>query len=218
MSTQITHDIKERVKEASNIHDIIGGYMTLRRAGVNYKGCCPFHSEKTSSFVVSPTKSMYKCFGCGVGGDVIKFVQDFEQVSYPEAVKILARKAGIDVPEMEMTDDDRKRMLEREALLTLNTSVWNTFRQNLMNNQTAMTYVIGRGYTQEIINTFGIGFSENTNQLTTQLTNGQKESARKLSLIKSGERGDYDQFRNRVMFAFQDVSGNVLGFTGRHID
>lgn len=216
--TTINPEFIQRIKDASNIHEVISGYMSLRRAGVNYKGCCPFHNEKTSSFIVSPTKAMYKCFGCGAGGDVIKFVQEHEQVSFFEAVKTLARRAGVDMPETEMTDDERRRVMEREGLLVLNASVWNTYRQNLMNNQAAMSYVLKRGYGQEIINAFGIGFAENTNQLTAQLSGSQKESARTLSLIKKGDRGDYDQFRNRVMFAFQDVSGNVLGFTGRHID
>ena len=216
MST-INPEIIQRVKDASNIHDIIGNYIQLRRAGVNYAGCCPFHSEDSASFIVSPTKAMFKCFGCGKSGDVITFVKEHEQLSFTEAVKSLAKRAGIDVPETEMTDDERRRMLEREAMLTLNTQVWNSFRQNLMNNPEAMKYVLSRGWGQEIINTFGIGFAPENNLLTGTLKNGQKETASKLALVKRNERGDdYDQFRQRIMFAFQDVNGNVSGFTGRH--
>lgn len=217
MST-INPEITQRVKDASNIADVIGSYIALRKAGINYKGCCPFHGEKTPSFLVSPTKGIYKCFGCGKGGDVIGFVQDHEQISFPEAVKMLARRANIDIPDVDMTDDERRRMLERESLIVTNTAAWNTFRQNLLQNKDAMAYVLSRGYTQDTINAFGIGYAETNNQLTNSLKGNQKELARKLALIKSSERGDFDAFRQRIMFAFNDISGNVLGFAGRHTD
>lgn len=212
----MNHEFNERIKDASPIGDIIGSYITLRRAGINYKGCCPFHTEATPSFLVSPTKGIYKCFGCGKGGDVISFVQEHEQVSYPEALRLLAKRANIDMPEVEITDDDRKRMLERESLLNLNTAAWAQFRQNINTNPEAMNYAVGRGYTPETINTFGIGYAETNNQLTTQFKDSQQKLAVKLGLVKEGEHGKYDSFRQRLMFAFQDLNGHIVGFAGRH--
>ena len=216
--TNIDADLTARIKDANNIHDVIGSYLTLRRAGVNYKGCCPFHTEDTASFVVSPSKGIFKCFGCGKSGDVIKFVQEHDQISFPEAVKVLAKRAGIEVKEVEMTDDQRRNALEREGLFITNGNAWNTYRQNLIQNHEALAYALKRGYGQEIINSFGIGYAENKNQLISLFKGNQIDFARKLALIKKGDRGEYDAFRNRLMFAFQDMNGNVIGFAGRHLD
>lgn len=212
----MNHEFNDRIKSESNIADVIGDYIKLRKAGINYKGCCPFHQEATPSFVVSPNKGIYTCFGCGKHGDVISFVQEHENISYTEALRILAKRANIDMPEVETSDEDRKRMLERESLLNINAAAWAQMRQNITTNPEALSYAMERGYTAETISKFGIGYAESNNQLTSTFSATQQKLAQKLGIIKEGERGKYDAFRQRLMFAFQDLNGNIIGFAGRH--
>ena len=217
---QITPELKDRIKDASNIVDIINGYVALKKHGVNYVCSCPFHTEKSSSFTVSPTKNMYKCFGCGKGGDVINFIQEHEQISYPETIKLLAKRAGIEVPEQEMSDDDRRRMNERESLRNAVNAANTHYQQKLATTPEAMKYIAGRDISPEMIALFGLGYSENANEITAMASRGgfAKLPFEKLGLIKKGEHGMYDAFRNRIMYPFHEISGNICGFTGRHID
>jgi DNA primase catalytic core len=218
--TQITPELKDRIKDASNIIDVIGQYTTLRKRGVNYVGCCPFHDEKTSSFTVSPTKNIYKCFGCGKSGDVISFIQDHEHISYPETIKVLAKRANIEVPEQEMTDEERRRMNDRESLRTAVNAAHAHYKNKLTSTPEAMKYLAGRDIEPELIGTFGLGYSENANEITAMASKGGFNTAPflKLGLIKKGDHGMFDAFRQRIMYPFYDLSGNVCGFTGRHTD
>lgn len=218
--TQITPELKDRIKDASNIVDLIGQYISLKKRGINYIGCCPFHGEKTPSFTVSPAKNSYKCFGCGVSGDVISFVQAQESLSYPETVKLLARRANIEVPEQEMSDDERRRMNEREGLRLAVTAAHNLYKNNLQQNPEAMAYIRSRDIDVDMVTLFGLGYSENKNDVTSMASGAgyNRAAFEKLGLVKKGDRGAFDAFRQRIMYPFYDMSGNLCGFTGRHID
>ena len=221
MST-ITSELKDRIKDASNIVDVIGQYITLKKRGINYIGCCPFHDEKTSSFTVSPTKNIYKCFGCGKSGDVISFVQEHEHISYPETIKLLAKRANIDVPEQEMTDDEHRRMNERESLRNAVNATHRLYINNLQQNPEAMAYVRSRDIDTEMISLFGLGYSENKNDVTFMASGAGYNMSifEKLGLVKKSDANGsrFDAFRQRIMYPFYDISGNVCGFTGRHTD
>ena len=116
----IDRETVDRIYAAANIVDIIGEYVTLKRKGVNYQACCPFHNEKTPSFVVSPSKGVYKCFGCGKGGNAVTFLMEHENITYPEALKMVAKRYGIEVKEKEMTDEEVRRNDDRESMFALN--------------------------------------------------------------------------------------------------
>ena len=130
----IDHSTVDRIYAAANIVDIIGDYVTLKKKGVNYQACCPFHNEKTPSFVVSPSKGVYKCFGCGKGGNAVTFVMEHESVSYPEALKMVAKRYGIEVEEREQTEEDVRRNNDRESMFALNGWVAEYFSKYLVSN------------------------------------------------------------------------------------
>lgn len=220
MSNSITPDLKDRIKDASNIVEVVGSYLSLRKQGVNYVGVCPFHDDKSPSMMVSPVKNMYKCFACGAGGDVIKFVQDHEHISFPEALKILAKRASIDIPEQEMTNEERQRMKERESLKNALVATHVLYKQNLLKNTEAMSYVRSREIEQEMISLFGLGYAENKNDVTAMASGAGYNKAyfEKLGLIKRKDHSTFDAFRHRIMFPFFDISGNICGFTGRHLE
>ena len=218
--TQITPELKDCIKDASNIVDIIGQYISLKKRGINHVGCCPFHDEKSSSFTVSPTKNIFKCFGCGKSGDVIEFIKEHEHISYPETIKQLAKRANIEVPEQEMSNEERARMQERDSLRMAVNSTWSLYKQNLLQNPEAMIYVRSRDIDADMVALFGLGYSENKNDVTAMASGSgfNKAIFEKLGLIKKGEHGSYDSFRNRIMYPFFDLSGNICGFTGRHTE
>lgn len=159
----IDRETVDRIYAAANIVDIIGEYVTLKRKGVNYQACCPFHNEKTPSFVVSPSKGVYKCFGCGKGGNAVTFLMEHENITYPEALKMVAKRYGIEVKEKEMTDEEVRRNDDRESMFALNGWAADYFADYLHHEtegmSVGMTYFRQkRGMTDATIKKFGLGF------------------------------------------------------------
>ena len=222
MSYYIDDDTIERVRSSNNIVDIVSEYLTLKRTGSNYVGICPFHSEKTPSFTVSDTKQFYHCFGCGEGGDVISFIMKKENLSFPEAVKFLADKAGIPLKEKEFKKN--KELENKKAkLYEINREAARYFYKNLKANNQALFYLKQRAIDKRTATVFGLGFADRSwDSLYSYLTRkGYKEAdIEKAGLIikKKGKDGYYDRFRNRIIFPIIDTRGRVIAFGGRVID
>ena len=215
----------DRIYAAANIVDIIGDYVTLKKKGVNYQACCPFHNEKTPSFVVSPSKGVYKCFGCGKGGNAVTFIMEHESISYPDALKIVAKRYGIEVEEREQTEEDVRRNNNRESMFTLNGWAAEYFSKYLLNNTEGKSIGLSyfsqkRGFTDATIRKFGLGFCSARGDAMTQaaLASGYKEEfllSTGLSLKRDSDGRLYDRFRDRVMFPVHNISGRVVAFGGR---
>ena len=159
----IDRETVDRIYAAANIVDIIGEYVTLKRKGVNYQACCPFHNEKTPSFVVSPSKGVYKCFGCGKGGNAVTFLMEHENMTYPEALKAVAKRYGIEVREKEMTPEEVARNDNRESMFVVNSWAAEYFSNYLLHEtegmSVGMTYFRQkRGFSDATIKKFGLGF------------------------------------------------------------
>ena len=221
MIDQVTID---RIYAAADIVDVIGDFVTLRRQGANYQACCPFHTEKTPSFVVSPAKGVFKCFGCGKGGNVINFVMEHEGMNYVDAIKYLGRKYNIEVHEKERTPEEIKRNDNRESMMVLNGWAADYFKNAL--TQTAdgrnigLSYFRERGFTDATIEKFGLGYCpEGYSTFSTAALNaGFKEEfllGTGLSFKRDGYEELTDRFYGRVMFPIHTVSGRVLAFGGR---
>jgi DNA primase len=152
----------DRIYATADIVEVISDYVTLRKKGVNYQACCPFHNEKTPSFVVSPSKGVYKCFGCGKGGNAITFVMEHESLSYAEALKTVARKYGIEVQEREMTNEDKERENRRESMMAVNDFAAKYFVNEMTRTDegrsVALSYLRGRGVSDEMIARFQLGY------------------------------------------------------------
>lgn len=222
MSTKIPQDIKDKVKDRADIVDIIGKSVKLTKKGRNHIGCCPFHAEKTASMSVSAQKGIYKCFGCGAAGDVIKFVQDIERISYPEAIKFLANYYHIEIPTIEQTPEEIAKEKQRESVFIVLNESQNQFVKNLQENEAANAYLIeNRQLTPEIIERFQIGFAKPENQITSEFP---KRGYSFDTLLASGMMGisekgfQYDTFRSRITFPYIDLHGRPVGFTGRITD
>ena len=192
-----------------------------KRSGSNLFGLCPFHSEKTPSFSVAPDKQIYHCFGCGKGGSVIGFIMEIENLSFPDAVAFLARRAGMPMPEV----DDDGASKRRERILSLNREAARFFHEQLKTpeGQIARDYIARRGLSGRTVTNFGLGFAPNTWSSLTDAMKRRGYSERELfeaGLVRQGRsgRGVYDTFRNRLMFPVIDVRGNVIGFSGRILD
>ena len=215
----------DKIFESIKIEEIIGDFVSLKKKGVNYIGNCPFHNEKTPSFTVSPTKGIYKCFGCGVGGNAVKFIMEIEHYSYPEALKFIAKKYNIEIIEKELTNAQKKKQGEKEALYII-TQFANTFFQDTLwqkdeGKLIAMTYFKERGFEEETIKKFELGYSGKTKDSLTQ--NAIKSGFEKNILINSGlsinttNKKYIDRFHERVIFPIHSFSGRVLGFGGRSL-
>ena len=152
----------ERIKDASNIVDVVSEFVTLRKSGSNYKGLCPFHNEKTPSFYVSPARGTCHCFGCGKGGNAVSFIMEHEQMTYPEALRWLAHKYNIEIKERELTDDEKREQSERESMFIINEWVSNYFEDILHNNDDGvaigMQYFRTRGFRDDVIRKFKLGY------------------------------------------------------------
>lgn len=210
----------EEVRMRNDIVDVISGYVKLQKKGSNYFGLCPFHNEKSPSFSVSPSKQMYYCFGCGAGGNAITFVMEYENYTFPEALKMLADRAGVKLPEVEYSKEERARADLRSTLLEINKLAANYFYYQLNQPQgkVGYDYLRKRGLTDETLKHFGLGFSNKTsNDLYQYLrSKGYKDDILKeTGLVTLDERGTYDKFWNRVMFPILDVNSRVIGFGGR---
>ncbi len=213
-------DIIEEVRSRNDIVDVISQYVSLKKKGANYFGLCPFHNEKSPSFSVSPSKQMYYCFGCGAGGNVITFVMEYENYSFVEAVKYLADRAGITLPEMEDSREARAQRDLKNTLLEINRLAANYFYYQLKQPQgrPGYEYLKNRKLTDETITHFGLGFA---NKVPDDLYRYMRSKGYSDSILKETglffieERGARDKFWNRVMFPILDVNNRVIGFGGR---
>ncbi|MDC0231430.1 DNA primase [Aureispira] len=208
----------QTIFETVKVEDIIEDFIKLTRRGVNYIGLCPFHNEKTPSFTVSPAKNIYKCFGCGEGGNAVNFIMNLEQMTYPEALRYLANKYNIEVEEDQMTDEQMAQIKLSDSLYVVNQFAQEHFMEQLFETDygkgVGLSYFKQRGFREETIRKFGLGFANGgTNDMMQQaLKNGYEEEVlEKAGLIKNKR----DFFRNRVQFPIHNVSGKVIGFGGR---
>ena len=211
----IPQDKIDEIKSVADIVSVIGDYVELKRAGSNYVGLCPFHNEKTPSFSVSPSKGIFHCFGCGVGGDVISFIMQKEGLSYPEAIKFLADKLGILV---ETNEVNKEKYEHRKKLFEINNEAKLFYYKNLLINDIPKDYIKKRNLNNNLINKFIIGYADGKNSLYRYLQQKgyQKDDIIEVGLINQDEKGNvYDKFRNRLMFPIIDIRGNVIGFGGR---
>ena len=221
----IDRETIDRIYAAANIVDIIGDYVTLKRVGSNYKACCPFHNEKTPSFIVSPAKGVFKCFGCGKGGNAVTFLMEHERISYPDALKMVAKRYGIEVHEKELTPEDVQRNDDRESMFAVNSWALDYFTNYLRHNPegmgVGMSYLRqNRGMTDATIQKFGLGFCPAKGDQMSQdaLSAGYKEqylTQTGLSIKRESDGRIYDRFRDRVMFPIHNISGRIVGFGGR---
>lgn len=205
----------EQIKERLNIVDIVGSYIKLTKAGSSYKGLCPFHSEKSPSFNVSPSRQGYYCFGCNKGGDIFSFVEEIEGIEFFDALKILAAKAGVELKR----DEPSASRSERDRLLTLMEDATLFYERHLLTNSAVKEYLTARGLSEATIRSFRIGFAPNEWRLLSEHLGGKGYSdseIEKAGLTKRTEgKSPYDRFRGRVMFPIFDQNGSVIAFSGR---
>ena len=220
----IDQETIQRIMDAARIEEVIGDFVSLKKRGANHIGCCPFHNEKTPSFYVSPSKGIFKCFGCGEAGDVVAFLKKHEHYTYPEALQYLARKYNIEIHEEEMTPEQQQRQNERDALFHVSEFAQKYFADLLFNDEmgraVGLSYFHQRGMSDEIIKRFGLGYclDEWSNFTDHALKNGYSETVLEktgLTIVKEESGKRYDRFRGRVMFPIYSISGRVLGFSGR---
>ncbi len=207
----------EQIKDRIDIIDLISTYIPLQRAGANSKAPCPFHSERTPSFVVSPVRQTYHCFGCGEHGDIFTFVEKIEGVDFKGALKILADKAGVEI-KYDKSKKSKEESGELDQMFECMSRASEYFYQRLLENKEALDYLSSRGFTKETITRFQIGFAlDNWHALEkTLITAGFKqEIIEKTGLIIKGDKGYYDRFRSRVMFPIRDSAGRRVAFSGR---
>ncbi|MBO4314736.1 MAG: DNA primase [Prevotella sp.] len=216
----------EKIKEAANIVDVVGEFVTLRKAGMNYKGLCPFHNEKTPSFIVSPSRGTCHCFGCGKGGNAVSFIMEHEQMTYPEALRWLANKYHIEIQERELTDEEKREQSERESMFIVNEYALKYFEEVLHNHEEGktigMAYFRSRGFRDDIIQRFQLGFDLNNRYAFADAARrkGYKdEFIEKVGICYKNDRGELiDRYAGRVIFPWIGVSGKVVGFGGRKLD
>ncbi len=208
-----------------NIVDLISAYVSLKKAGNNYKGLCPFHSEKTPSFVVSDSKQMFHCFGCGAGGNAIKFYMDIESKNFPEAIKELAEKNGVIIEEVKTSPEEDKRKKQNKRYLSINKLAMEYFKHNLHNTsegKEGLAYLKKRKLSDDLILKFNLGWANDDWQNLKNFLNSKKisdEELYTLGLLSKNQVGNrfFDKFRGRIMFPIQDVNGNFVAFGGRLI-
>ncbi len=214
-------DVIEEVRSRNDIVDVISGYVKLQRKGSSYFGLCPFHSEKSPSFSVSRDKQMYYCFGCGAGGNVLSFIMEYENFSFPEALKMLADRAGMALPEPEYSAEARRQRDLKESVREINKMAANYFYYMLRSPQgeRALQYLMNRGLTEGTIKRFGLGYAGQYSDALYKYLKGKGISdqlLRESGLMQVNEKhGMYDKFWNRVMFPILDVNNKVIGFGGR---
>ena len=214
-------ELIEEVRSRNDIVDVISGYVRLQRKGSSYFGLCPFHSEKSPSFSVSPGKQMYYCFGCGAGGNVFTFLMEYENYTFPEAVKVLADRSGVDLPEVEYSEEARLQADLKSRLLEIQKKAAKYYYYQLRQpkGRVGYEYLKNRALTDETIQKFGLGYSgQQTKELYQYLKHeGYSDALLKESgLFSIDERsGVYDKFWNRVMFPIMDANHRVIGFGGR---
>lgn len=222
----IDNATKEKILEAAGIVDVVSDFVTLKKAGANFKGLCPFHDERTPSFVVSPSKNYCKCFGCGKGGNPVSFIMEHEQLSYPDALRYLARKYGIPVQERELTPEEKAAETERDSMFILNEWALKWFQGQMYETQdgraVGLAYFRQRGFRDDIVRKFQLGFCPKGKDSMTKAA--LKAGYREQFLVATGlsvKRDDgslYDRYWGRVIFPWHTVGGKVVGFGGRVLD
>ena len=214
-------ELVEEVRARNDIVDVISGYVTLKKKGSNYWGCCPFHNEKTPSFSVSSNKQMYYCFGCHASGNVYTFLMKYENDTFPEAIKILADRAGVKLPEVEETPEQKKKAGKRMRLLEVNKEAAKYFYYMLRDprGEVGMRYLTGRKLTDETMHHFGLGYAGKNGEQVVQYLRKKGFTDEEIKdsglAMFSEQRGLRSQFWNRVMFPIMDVNSRVIGFGGR---
>ena len=215
----------DKIMDAVNIVDVVGEFVNLRKAGVNYKGLCPFHDDKTPSFMVSPARQICKCFACGEGGNAVNFLMKHEQITYPEALRWLAKKYNIEIQERELTDDEKREQSERESMFIVNEWACQYFHDILKNNVDGQAigkqYFRSRGIRDDIIEKFQLGFA--LTKRDALASEARRKGYKDEFLVKTGlcienEKGLYDRFAGRAIFPWLNVSGKVVAFGGRKLD
>ncbi len=212
----------QKIFDSAQIVDVVGDFVHLKKRGVNFIGLCPFHNEKTPSFTVSPAKGIFKCFGCGQGGNPVNFIMEHEHLSYPEALKYLAKKYGIEIEERELSDEEKKLSSEKESLMIVSNYASEYFADSLFKSdegvEIGLSYFRERGFNEQIIKEFKLGYSPEKRDAFTQEAqkNGYKlEFMEKTGLTIAKENYQFDRFAGRVMFPIFGLSGQVIGFGGR---
>ena len=227
----IPRETIDRIFDAAKVEDVVGSYVTLKKRGANLLGLCPFHHEKTGSFTVSPSKGIYKCFGCGKAGNAVGFIMEIEQCSYIEAIKQLAQRYHITIEERELTQEEKQRQDDRESMFVVNDFSNKWFQSQLHDTQegitVGMTYLRQRGIREDIIRKFQLGYSPEKAKLweeakkagyqDTYLVNNPDTQIGTGVCLKDEQGRLFDRFRGRVIFPFFSVSGKVTGFAGRLI-
>jgi len=215
----------DKIMDATNIVDVVGEFVTLRKAGVNYKGLCPFHDDKTPSFMVSPSKQICKCFACGEGGTAINFLMKHEQITYPEALRWLAKKYNIEIQEKDLTEEELKEQSDRESMFIVNDWAMHYFQEVMKNDPDGIAigkqYFRSRGIRDDIIEKFNLGYAlqkRDALALAAQKAGYQAEFLEKTGLCIKGEKGLHDRYAGRVIFPWLNVSGRVVAFGGRLLD
>lgn len=221
----IPKDIIDKIFETSNIEEVISDFVQLKKRGVNMLGLCPFHNEKTPSFTVSPSKGIYKCFGCGKGGNSVNFIMDHEHYNYPEALRYLAKKYNIEFEEEELTSEQIEKSNDKNNLFVLSDFANNYYQTHLWDNHEggiyALTYLKERGYTEDIIKLFELGYSLKQKNAFTK--NSLKSSFEEKYLLDSGlsinsKSTLIDRFNERIIFPIHSFTGRILGFGGRALN
>lgn len=216
----------DRIKETANIVEVVSEFVTLRKSGANYKGLCPFHNEKTPSFMVSPARGTCHCFGCGKGGNSISFIMEHEQLTYPEALRWLAKKYGIEIQERELSDREREEQNERESMFIVNEWAADYFERQLHNDPDGvalgMQYYRSRGFRDDTIRQFRLGYDLNNRHAlaAAAMRDGHKaDFIVKTGLCYRTDEGDLiDRYSGRVVFPWIGLSGKVVGFSARVLD
>ncbi len=212
----------DRIFDAARIVDVVGEFVSLKRRGANYFGCCPFHNERTPSFSVNPARNIYKCFGCGKAGNPVNFVMEHEHLGYADALRYLAKKYNIVIEEKEQTPEERQLSDRRESLMVVSAYAARTFHDNLFNTREGtaigLSYFKERGFREDIIKQFELGYSLEARDAFTQKAtkDGYKEEFLvETGLCIKGERSVFDRFAGRVIFPIHSLAGKVIAFGGR---
>lgn len=221
----IPDDKIREVRERASILDVVSDYVSLRKSGANYQGLCPFHGEKTPSFNVNPARGIFHCFGCGVGGNAITFVAKMEGLSFPEAVKFLAKRVGVEIEDRPVSMAEKRRQDEREELYGVVELAVGLYREALERSEeggVARRYLEGRGVDKATAEVYRLGFAPDRWDFLTRHLQHRSVSldiAEKLGLVRRREGGGfYDTFRNRLLFTISDIHGRAIGFGGRVLD
>jgi len=220
----IPESIVAEIRQTANIVSVIGETVQLRKAGNNHVGLCPFHAEKTPSFSVNENKQMFKCFGCGVGGNVYTFIMRQNNLTFPEAVKFLANRYGIQIPTDHLTAEQKNQLNERDQLFEINQTALTFFQEQLNSpaGQMARKYITERGISTEIQKQFYLGFAPNGWDNLLRFFSRKGTSLKLVEkaglIIQKEHKGYYDRFRNRLIFPIKNLSNQVTGFGGRVFD